>query len=213
VRLGLIADVHCNVEAFARALEELDGEVDEVLLLGDLVYEYRLCNETISMAREGGFRYVLGNHELGVLSPASPRARTREGVDPANVEYLYSLPTRHDIATGGKRVCMVHASPFPPFNEYLYPGSPMLRQCADLDVEFLVLGHTHVAMAERHGGTLVINPGSLGESRDPGSPEVSYAILDTENEEVELHRFPNPMFGPSGPTTVHALTEGWRSRR
>ena len=206
MRVGLISDVHCNIVAFTRALAELDGEVDEVLLLGDLVYEYRFCNETIGMARKGGFKYVLGNHELGVLSPSSPGARSSPSVEPVNVEYLYSLPLRQDIEMGGKRVCMVHASPFPPFNEYIYPGSPTLSQCAQLDADILVLGHTHVPMAERYAGTLVVNPGSLGESRDPASPMVSYAILDTDTEDVELRRFPNPLFGLSGPTTAHAMT-------
>ena len=205
MRLGLISDVHCNAEAFRRALSELEPDTDEILLLGDMVYEYRFCNETVAMARHGGYRYVLGNHELGLLSPSGSRARSGAAVDPVNVEYLRSLPTRLDLEYGGKRICMVHASPFEPFNEYLFSGSSVLRQCRDLDADILLLGHTHVAMAERHGDTLVVNPGSLGESRDPASPELSFAILDTETEQVELRRFPNPMFGPSGPTRSHVL--------
>jgi predicted phosphodiesterase len=41
----------------------------------------------------------------------------------------------------------------------------------------------------------VVNPGSLGESREarPDRP-VSYAVLDTASEEVEVRRFPNPRF-------------------
>jgi putative phosphoesterase len=203
MRLGLISDVHCNVGAFRRALDELEPDTDEILLLGDMVYEYRFCNETIAMARHGGYQYVLGNHELGLLSPAGSRARS--GADPANEEYLRSLPTRLDLEYGGKRICMVHASPFAPFNEYLFSGSSLLRQCGELEADILLVGHTHVAMAERHGDTLVVNPGSLGESRDPSSPELSFAILDTEAEQVELRRFPNPLFGPTGPTSSHLL--------
>jgi putative phosphoesterase len=204
MKLGLISDVHCNVAAFRRALDELEGDAEEILLLGDLVYEYRFCNEMITIAREGGFRYVLGNHELGVLSPGASAARHSAQVDPVNVEYLRALPTRLDLEIGAKRVCMVHASPFPPYNDYLYAGSTLLGRCAELDADFLLLGHTHVAMAERHNGTLVVNPGSLGESRDP--PLVSYAILETDDEQVELRSFPNPALGVAGPTTSRLLT-------
>ena len=63
------------------------------------------------------------------------------------------------------------------------------------EIAFLadVLGHTHVPMAARKGRTLVVNPGSIGEGRG-SDPErsVSYAVLDTDSEEVEIVRFPNP---------------------
>jgi Icc-related predicted phosphoesterase len=48
-------------------------------------------------------------------------------------------------------------------------------------------------MATRVGDTLVVNPGSLGQGGDPHHPGmVSYAILDTDSEEVIVHRFANP---------------------
>jgi len=58
-------------------------------------------------------------------------------------------------------------------------------------VDILILGHTHVPMVKRVGSTLVVNPGSIGESRsmEPGRP-VSYAVLDTDSEEVFIGKFP-----------------------
>ena len=65
--------------------------------------------------------------------------------------------------------------------------------CGNVDADFLVLGHTNVPMAERVNGTLVVNPGSIGESREHGFKDlVSYAILDTSTDEVEFVKFPNP---------------------
>jgi predicted phosphodiesterase len=60
-------------------------------------------------------------------------------------------------------------------------------------------------MAERHSGTLVVNPGSLGESRDPANRAVSYAVLDTSSEEVELRRFADPAQNPDAPTIRSTL--------
>jgi putative phosphoesterase len=203
VRLGLISDVHCNMAAFERALSELGPEVDEILLLGDLVYEYRFSDEVVSLAREEGLRYVLGNHELGYLTQVAPK--NPANADPRNLDHLRSLPMRIDVEVDGKRLCVVHASPFAPYTDYLHSGSPLLRGCATLDADFLLLGHTHVPMAERHSGTLVVNPGSLGESRDPAQRAVSYAVLDTSSEEVELRRVADPAQDPDGPTMVSTL--------
>ena len=204
MRLGLVSDVHCNAALFERALDELGPDVDEVLLLGDLIHEYRFSNEVVGRALDDGLRYVLGNHELGFLK--NPAAVGRPGVDQVLVGKLRDRPLRIDVEIGGKRLVVVHASPFAPYNDYLFSGSPLLKRCGELDADFLLLGHTHVPMAERHHGTLVVNPGSIGESRDPGTAMVSYAILDTISEEVELRRFRNPAYGVWGPTERSTLT-------
>ncbi|HVW42939.1 MAG TPA: YfcE family phosphodiesterase [Amycolatopsis sp.] len=199
MRLGLVSDAHCNVASFERALDELEPDVDEVLLLGDLIHEYRFSNEIVGRALDEGLRYVLGNHELGFLR--NPAANGRDGVDQSLVGKLRDVPLRIDLDIDGKHIVMVHASPFPPFNDYLFAGSPLLKQCEHLDADILLLGHTHVPMVQRHYGTLVVNPGSIGESRDhETAAAVSYAILDTATEEVEVRRFPNPAYGIEGPT-------------
>ncbi len=88
---------------------------------------------------------------------------------------------------------MVHGSPFEPHNEYIYPNSPSLSRLATIDADYVILGHTHYQMAERVGRTLVINPGSAGEARDARNAfQLSYAVLDTETDEVRLRRLPGP---------------------
>ncbi|MGX7679262.1 metallophosphoesterase family protein [Jatrophihabitans sp. DSM 45814] len=203
MRFGLISDVHCNAIAFDRALAELKPDVDEILLLGDLIYEYKFSNAVIDRAREEGLRSVLGNHELGFLKYGT--SKPRPDASETNIAYLRSMPMRLDIVADGKKICMVHASPFAPFNEYLYAGSTILERCSELDADILLLGHTHVPMAERYHRTLVVNPGSLGESRDPTSRLVSYAILDTATETVELRRFPDPAHDPDAATSSSNL--------
>jgi putative phosphoesterase len=117
----------------------------------------------------------------------------------ANVDFMVDAPTRVETKVSGKRLLMVHASPFDPFDEYLHRHNPNLARCADVDADFLVLGHTHVPMATRVGKVLVVNPGSLGQGGDPDHPgTVSYGVLDTDSEEFTVHRLdyrvpdPNP---------------------
>jgi predicted phosphodiesterase len=77
---------------------------------------------------------------------------------------------------------MTHASPIAPHTQYVYPGSPDLKRFAEVDADFIVIGHTHVQMAVRVGRALVINPGSAGDARDHranvGSAEGGLAQFD-----------------------------------
>jgi putative phosphoesterase len=193
--LGIMSDVHCNAKAMERALDELSASVDDVWLAGDAVFQYRFSNEVIESIREHDITYVVGNHELTLLSQDGERARSAANVRRHNVDFMAEAPKQLETRIAGKRLLMVHASPFAPYSDYLFPGSPELARCAELEADILVLGHTHVPMAARVGSTLVVNPGSLGQGGDPEHPGmVSYAVLDTDSEEVTIHRFKNPQF-------------------
>lgn len=199
--IGIMADVHCNAEAMGRALQAMSGRVDLVLLAGDAVLQYRFSNEVMELVRDHDVRYIAGNHELTLLGPDGERARAQPAIRRRNLELMAAAPKSWETRVSGRRLLMVHASPFSPYSDYLYPGSPELARCADLDADILVLGHTHVPLASRVGGTLVVNPGSLGQGGDPAHPGlVSYAVLDTDSEQVEIHRFNNPLLeaGPGG---------------
>ena len=197
MRIGVVSDIHCNAAALDAALEAMSDTVEEVLVAGDVVYEYRYSNEVVSTIRDGGFPCILGNHEMVLLSPHGDRARSAEGVDQAGVAWMGTWPKRLDLRIGGRRITMVHASPWEPYDRYLSTDDPTWRRCAELDADILITGHTHVPMVKSIGGTLVVNPGSLGESREPGRRElVSYAAIDLSSDAgtdaVEIVRFPNP---------------------
>ncbi|MFC6438221.1 metallophosphoesterase family protein [Novosphingobium resinovorum] len=53
--------------------------------------------------------------------------------------------------------------------------------------DVLIYGHTHVPVVRRLGGTLVINPGSVGEGRpEPRGFVRSCAVLDTATGEARI---------------------------
>jgi putative phosphoesterase len=111
----------------------------------------------------------------------------------------------HSIETrvNGKSLVVVHGSPFDPHNEYIYPNSPSLSRLAEIDADYIVLGHTHYQMAERVGRALVINPGSAGEARDPRNAfKLSYAVLDTASGEVTFDDFPDPTRAAVDPSII-----------
>jgi putative phosphoesterase len=196
MRLGIVSDVHCNIDALKLALDRM-GPVDELLCAGDSFYEFRFSNEVVELLRERNARYVLGNHENVLLGPSGVRAREAATVRQDNVGWVREQPWSLEVDVGGKRLVMVHASPLEPFTQYVYPNSPELRRLAQIEADYVILGHTHTQMAERVGRALVINPGSTGEARDiANGRKLSYAVLDTTSGEL---RFDN--FLPGDPAT------------
>ena len=203
MRIGIVSDIHCNHEALRVALERM-GEVDELLCAGDSVYQFRFSNEVMELLRERGARYILGNHEDVLLGTWGERARAAAWVRADELAYMagqeYRLQT---MLPGGKSLVMVHGSPWEPHNEYIYPNSASLARFAEIESDYVILGHTHYQMAERVGGVLVINPGSAGEARDARNGfRLSYAVLDTETDEVRFDDFPDPTRTAPDPSII-----------
>jgi len=190
MRLGIVSDIHCNAAALDLAIARM-GPVDELLCAGDAFYEYRFSNEVIAVLQQHGARYVLGNHENVLLGPAGVRAREAPAVDQAKVAWVAGQPLSIQVDVGGgKKLLMVHASPLEPYTQYVWPKSPELKRLAEVDADYIILGHTHHQMVERVGRPLVINPGSTGEARDHGNGRrLSYAVLDTASGEVLIDNF------------------------
>ncbi len=201
MKIGVVSDIHCNAVALRSALDRLAPRVDEVFVAGDAVYEYRFSSEVVHMLKEGKFPYILGNHEMVLLSPAGDRARSAPTVVEDDLLFMSERPLRIDCQLGGRSITMVHASPWAPYDRYLNEDNPEWDRCAELDADILITGHTHVPMMKRVGRTLIVNPGSIGESREPGASHlVSYAEIDLDSGEAEIFHLDNPLIG--GPASV-----------
>jgi putative phosphoesterase len=202
MRIGIVADVHCNHEALRIALDRM-GRVDELLCAGDAVYQFRFSNEVMRLLRERGARYILGNHEQVLLGKWGEHARSASWVHRGELDYMAAQPATLQTHIDGKKLVMIHGSPWEPHNEYIYPNSPSLARLGEIDADLVILGHTHYQMAERVGRTLIINPGSAGEPRDPRNHfQLSYAVLDTTTGEVIFDDFPDPTRAAVDPSII-----------
>lgn len=197
MRIGIVSDIHCNAAGLERALD-LMGDVDELVCAGDAIYQYRFSNEVVRLLRERGARTILGNHEEVLLGAHGERARSSERVDARELAWLAGQPLDLRTRLNGTSLYVVHGSPWEPRYEYLYPHSPTLARFRDFDAGIVILGHTHYQMAVRAGRTLVINPGSAGESRDArNGHQLSFAVLDTETEEVSFTNYADSARAPA----------------
>ena len=189
MRIGIVSDLHCNAAGFSQALD-LMGDVDELICLGDSIWEYRFSNEIVRMLKERGAHTILGNHEEGFLGPPGVRARQPDWSDRSLLSWLAERPHRLELQLGGKKLLGVHSTPWEPRGAYVYPHDTLLEQFAEADADIVLYGHTHHQLVRRLGRVLVINPGSAGDARDNGnSRRLSCAVLDTVSEEVAVTDF------------------------
>ncbi len=195
MRIGLVSDIHCDIKAFKMALEHM-GPVDRVFCAGDMVLQYRFSNEVVDLIRRQDVLTVMGNHDASILSSAGAMMRANGVIDPANLEFLESLPARVDMQFDGKRLMMMHTSPLDPTGggrDLRDNRNGSLKSLYESQADVLIVGHTHRAIVANVGDTLVINPGSVGQSRDTDNPDRrTYAVLDTEDWNATIGSFDLP---------------------
>jgi putative phosphoesterase len=192
VKVGIVSDIHCNAAGLAQALE-LMGDIDELICLGDSIYEYRFSNEVVELLRYRDAWVIVGNHEEYFFGPQGVRARARNGIDPELAAWLAAQPHRRELSLGGKRLLLVHSTPWEPRGEYIHPESASLARFAEAEADIVLYGHTHQQLVHRVGRVLVINPGSAGDARDSrNGGQLSCAVFDTASEEVRLLDYPDP---------------------
>jgi putative phosphoesterase len=180
MRVGVVSDVHNNVEALTYALDHL-RDCDVVLSLGDLVSDYRVDPRILELARERGLVSIVGNHEKSIL--LHPGSQIRSTLSDDTLEFLRDLPASREIALDGRHVHVAHGSPWDDPADYrcvyvIERDKHALTRVAEATAaDVVLLGHTHRAMTVRVQQTLVVNPGTCGEARD-AAQRLSFARLD-----------------------------------
>jgi putative phosphoesterase len=194
LKVGIVSDLHCNIHGLDLALDAM-GTVDELLCLGDSIFEYQFSNAVVARLRQRGAHIIQGNHEEVFLSTAGARARERPGIDADLLGFLAEQPHRKYLQLGRKRLLLIHSTPWEPRGDYVHPHSPKLDRFAEADADIVLYGHTHCQVVKRIGVVLVINPGSAGDARDSrNNRQLSCAVLDTDTDEVSIIDYPDPRF-------------------
>lgn len=199
--IGVIADIHANLEALYAVIEDLtDRKVDEIYCLGDLVGYGASPNECCKIINKMDIHCVMGNHDYAVATgelwnwfdPNEQKALewTSKELDRKNKLFLSVLPRKLTLKAQGVELGLVHGSPWDELFEYVKPTTSeatLKKFLTEMDCQVLALGHTHMPFAKELETGLVFNPGSVGQSRD-GIPLASYALLDPDEMKVKVIR-------------------------
>ncbi|WP_435362245.1 metallophosphoesterase family protein [Haloarchaeobius sp. DFWS5] len=184
MRVGVISDVHANLVALEAVLDDMPA-VDTLVCVGDVVGYNPWPAACVELVRENADTTVIGNHDRTLSTPERYRSHRQahaglelaaERVSAEQFEWVISRPRTTTVADG--RFELVHSHPDEMRRgTYVYPDdfSELGEYVEDIDV--LALGHTHVQGSQTVEGTLVLNPGSVGQPRDD-DPRAAYAVVD-----------------------------------
>ncbi len=202
MKLALLADIHGNHLALQAVLEAVKiNKVDKLLIAGDFIGYYFWPREVLELLAPWDVTAIRGNHE-DMLVKAGENPEFLESVDAKygtglrvaletltsyQIDWLSNLPSSLEFEAEGCRILLCHGSPWET-DLYIYPDGDqeVLEKCAATGYGWVVLGHTHYPMIRYSNDTTIVNPGSVGQSRNR-KPGAYWALLDTDSQEVNIH--------------------------
>lgn len=201
-KVAVLADIHGNIQALESVVNRINDEYPEIkyVLAGDYVDYGANPNEVIRMIRmlpilrsdSGEPIAILGNHDKAVLDEDCSRFRTTHGrssfewtkshIDDDNKLWISRL--RSNAVVG--KLCITHGS-YDNLWKNIFPKdednlNELVSQC---NSKIIVVAHSHLQFMTTYSDSLIINPGSVGQSRN-GIPKAHYAIINLDTHEVEL---------------------------
>ena len=216
MRLGILSDIHANIEALSAVLEAFRHEaIDVYYCLGDTVGYGGSPNECCDIVRELAKVTILGNHDAAVggrmdYSYYYEAARHALDIHAAmitdeNMSWLKGLPYEHMLSEHNVLLC--HGSPVR-LEEFEYIFAPeQARDCLpiyDRLGHITLIGHSHLCKVFSLSRTQVeelpsndfelhpdrkyiVSVGSVGQPRDFDN-RASFTVYDTEAKRFEFKR-------------------------
>src|SRR5262245_26709063 len=97
MKLGILTDIHEDVERLRLALQHFrQEEVEQVVLLGDVFDTGERLRETVSLLAGAKAVGVWGNHDLGLCH--EPAMRVRERYAGPVLDFMRTLQPRLELA-------------------------------------------------------------------------------------------------------------------
>jgi predicted phosphodiesterase len=180
--LGLLFDIHGNIPALERVIEQADDEgINRWLLGGDYGTPSPWPLETLDRLKQlPNATWIRGNGERWLREPPLDRPEVMESyaifsghLPEEVVDWLYALPPQAEL----DGVLYVHGSPLSDVESFApQPESDEERLLAGVRDRQVVFGHSHQQF-RRPGpdGTELLNPGSAGMPLD-GDTRSAWAV-------------------------------------
>lgn len=203
--VAALGDIHGNWPAFEAVISQIDDEgIQTVVNTGDCVVGHPWPNEVLGCLRDRGIVTVQGEFDRQVARFVVRKRSLQERHDAeefaeiegayrccssANIEFLQSLPRQRESSVDGVHIVVCHGT-LASQAESLTDGDSddcFLRQREIVPADIIILGRTHISHSRLVGGTLFVNPGSVGVA-DGEEPRAGYAVISTESEPWEVEQ-------------------------
>lgn len=191
-RVGLIGDVHGKADILEGVLAYLANTsgLDALLCTGDIPGESDADRCCLRLA-EAGVLTIRGNHDRWIIENTAVYEQMGLGYGEAlsaeSRYYLSSLPRTRTFETPCGPLLLCHGLDWDDMAG-IYPGGEddeiaWVLQKKELDrYAIIVAGHTHRRMVRPIEKTVLLNPGTLLPSEEPG-----FMIADFENGAVQIY--------------------------
>ena len=196
MKVGILGDVHGNIAALLSVLERIKIEgIKKLFITGDLVGYYYSPKEVIDLLSEWDCTFVKGNHEEMLQRSINDSSFLKKvskkygsGIEIAlntlskeQIDFLCALPLSTSVTLNRTSFLICHGSPLSA-SDYLYPDASQeeISKFVDIDEDILVHGHTHYPAIFNLNNKTIINPGSVGQTRN-GIPGAYWGYYDLSN--------------------------------
>jgi putative phosphoesterase len=196
MKIGVISDIHGNYEALHDVLLEAKRQkVQHFFVLGDIVGYYYYPDKVLDLLSDWSYDLIKGNHEiilekllndpklsneiLGKYGSGHQHALMK--LSNKQLHYLFDLPEKKSVQIDDKFFLLCHGSPWS-IDSYIYPDSKkeLIVKCDSKKHDFVLVGHSHYSFAFKNKHSVLLNPGSVGQSRQKGG-KAYWSIIDTRN--------------------------------
>lgn len=189
-RLAVISDVHGNLTAYRRVLEDVhDRGIDQIVNLGDVIGKGPRGAECLALTRQrcqvtvrGNWDDFIGRDEVEL---AASTQWWRDRLSGAERRWLRELPFCHDVQLSGRRIRLFHASATSEYTRVHtshtleeFEGMFAATQATGVGPTPTVVGYgdIHATYLQVHHGRTLFNAGSVGNPLD--EPTAAYVILE-----------------------------------
>lgn len=193
------------LEELMRLATQLRIPTSNILCTGDVVAYCASPEACVQAIRDWGIPCIAGNVALQLASDADdcgcnfeddtrcdlfsrnwyPYAKRQ--LSQASLNWLSQLPLFLHFTYVGKRCCVLHGS-YEKTAEFIFKSTPWTRkaeQLAAASADVVLAGHCGLPFHDVHKGQHWINAGVIGMPANDGSPQVWYALLQDEGQQLQ----------------------------
>ncbi len=206
-RLLLFGGVYSNLQALERLMDIALKEgvsPENCICTGDIIGYCAQPEETVQLFKKWGAKCIAGNVEIQLCNGSTdcgcdftkgsrcdsfseqwyPFAQSK--ISKNSLTYLHSFPDHIQFNFAGKRITVIHGSYFN-VSEFIFKSTPWEVKApnfSETNSDILIAGHSGLPFQEKNNSLWWINPGVIGMPANDGQPQVWYALLENNDNDL-----------------------------
>lgn len=204
MKLGILSDIHGNLNALMAVLDHCKSEkIEKLIVLGDQMgYYYDVPQVYIELNKWQSI-ILRGNHEDIFLEYQMMNTEEKHKIhskygssfsfltSPDLIRTINALKRSHTLRLGNDRVLFIHDNTRADYNLYLYPDTDnkILESELEKEFDYVFVGHSHYSFHFQKEGRHLVNVGSVGQNRKQGGV-AEWCIFNTVEKSIFMMKTP-----------------------